>query len=84
MTLVYVCFRQSEQGKKKTRKTRDKMKKQIADLQKSLDQERRSKEKYTKRLQRLGKKNLSSSTDEASHVTSNVRKTLLHHKLLTA
>ena len=67
-------------GKKKSRKTKDKLRKQVADLQKCIDEERRAKEKYKKRLQHLEKKTSSKSTA----VPSDVRRSALHHTALVA
>ena len=67
-------------GKKKSRKTKDQLRKQVADLQKCIDEERRAKEKYKKRLQHLEKKTSSKSTA----VPSDVRRSALHHTALVA
>ncbi|KAL2095619.1 hypothetical protein ACEWY4_007767 [Coilia grayii] len=85
--MSHEATRQSVQGKKKTRKTRDKMKKKIAELEKLLKQEKQLKEKYKKRLQRV-KKALPRSPVEGngesaeSNVTIGVRKTLHYHEVL--
>lgn len=75
------------EGKKKSRKDRNRLKKKIDQLQERLHKERKQKEKYKKRCQCL-KKHSDSPRSKVNELTANcpvnprIRKTLLYHQSL--
>jgi len=75
------------EGKKQSRRARYKLHKEIAELQHALTKERKLKEKYKKRLQRLAKNNESPKSKVCElvkncPVNNRIRKTLLLHEAL--
>ena len=83
---LFLCFRQREEGRKRSKRHRKKLNVFLQRLERELQKERKQKEKFKKRYQRLLKKTLSPRSKvnhELRTLSKVVRKRLLFHTALT-